>query len=85
MLNQSTLTAVSEFLDSAGWNYSVFLRAYATPCANDTSSEQLIRSALGTHAVVTDIDQVTTEGVLSEVRSALSYSGDCLLYTSRCV
>lgn len=75
-MNQHTLTSVAEFLDDAGWNYSVFLRSYTTPPTEGASSEQLIRSALGSTAVIGRIEAVTPVEVVSEVRTSISYAGD---------
>jgi hypothetical protein len=75
-MNQHTLTSVAEFLNSAGWNYSVFLRSYTTLLPVGASSEQLIRAAWGSAAVIDRIETVTPTEVVSEVRSSISYVGD---------
>ena len=75
-MNQQTLTSVAEFLNAAGWNYTVFLRSYTTTSLVGASSEQLIRNALGSRAVVERIQTVSPTEVLSEIRSSIGYAGD---------
>ena len=75
-MNQHTLSSVADFLDDAGWNYSVYLRSYATSPTEGASSKQLIRSALGSTAVIDRIEAVTPVEVVSEVRTSISYAGD---------
>ena len=75
-MNQHTLSSVADFLDDAGWNYSVFLRSYTTSPIAGASSEQLIRVALGEAAVIDRIESVTPVEVVSAVRSSISYAGD---------
>lgn len=75
-MNQDTLSAIAYFLDGVGSNYTVFLRVYTTPMIVGLSSEQLIRNALGSGAVVEGFQEVTPPEVVSEVTSCMTYVGD---------
>jgi hypothetical protein len=75
-MNQAALSELSEFLNAAGWNYSVFLHAYATPNRPGLSPEQLVCEALGESAVVGDVADETLANVLSEFKASVSYAGD---------
>lgn len=75
-MNQNALSALAEFLNAAGWNYSVFLRCYGAPFGASVSSEAVIHSALGTTAVVGGCREVTPAEALAEIRESLTYAGD---------
>lgn len=75
-MNQEPLSSIAEFLNEAGWNYSVFLKAYTTSFATGTSSEQIVRSAIDNSALIEDIKTVTVPEVLSEIESSITYPGD---------
>ncbi|QWT47425.1 hypothetical protein [Azospira inquinata] len=75
-MNQDALSALAEFLNAAGWNYSVFLQSYGTPFAASVSSEVVIHSALGATAVVGGCSEVTPAEALAEVKESLTYAGD---------
>ena len=75
-MNQHALTSVAEFLNDAGWNYSVFLRSYTTSFGVGASSEQRIHAALSDAAVIDRIEKVTSAEAVCEVKSSISYAGD---------
>jgi hypothetical protein len=75
-MNQHCLSAMASFLNSASWNYSVFLQSYNASKSVDSDSRDLIRSALGDDAVVDRLLPVTPEAVIAEVTSSLCYAGD---------
>lgn len=75
-MNQEALSALAEFLNAVGWNYSVFLQSYGAPFAASVSSEVVIHNALGATAVVGGYREVTPAEALAEVRESLTYAGD---------
>lgn len=75
-MNQNLLSAVTDFLNATGWNYSVFLRCYLTPRLQDETSQELIRNAVGKGVVVGEIHAVSQEEAIVEITSALSFAGD---------
>ena len=75
-MNPEPLSSIAEFLNAAGWNYSVFLHAYALPSVAGTPPEQIIANALGSTVVVADLKVVTAPEVVSEVGASISYAGD---------
>ncbi|HEX4330109.1 MAG TPA: hypothetical protein VH105_25190, partial [Burkholderiales bacterium] len=75
-MNQDTLSKVADTLNKDGWNYTVFLRTFTAPFSLGTSSEQLIRNALGTNVTIAGLKQVSLSEVLSEIEPSISYAGD---------
>lgn len=75
-MTQDAFSALAEFLNASGWNYSVFLRCYGAPLAASVSSEAVIHSALGNTAVVGGCREVTPAEALAEIRESLTYVGD---------
>jgi hypothetical protein len=76
MLNPRTLDAITECLNAAGWNYTVFLRSYEAGIAHGDSAERIVQKVLGPEALVDSAGEVTTAEMLAEVRDSLSYVGE---------
>ncbi len=75
-MDQNVLSAIADFLNAGGLNYTVFLRAYSTPHGASEESSQLISDALGKQVVVRWLGDVSSDEVISEIMDALSYPGD---------
>jgi hypothetical protein len=75
-MNQTTLSAMADFLNQGGLNYTVFLRAYSMRHMADQGSSQLISHALGKPVVIREIGDVSTEAMVSDITDCLSYAGD---------
>ena len=45
-MNREVLADLKRFFDKAGWNYTVFLRAFVAPTASGQTSEQIIKATL---------------------------------------
>ena len=75
-MNPQTLAAIVGLLNEGGWNYSVFLQEFPAQLKIGMSSQQLVQAALGSSAVVEQVQQVTPQQVLAEVEASLAYAGD---------
>jgi hypothetical protein len=72
-MNPHPLAAMADFLDTTGYNYSVFLQAYRIGSKHAEPVQEAVARALGNKVVLGDIRSVTPTEVACEVRAAFCY------------
>lgn len=75
-MHHDVFSALANYLNASGLNYSVFLRLYKVSHGEHASSNEVITAALGEQTVIGNCIDVTSEEALSEIRESLSYAGD---------
>ena len=70
-----SLEDIAEFLNTNGWNYTVFLMCYEGPSSLHADLDSAVGRLVGSEVVVEDLGQVEEAELLAEVASCLSFVG----------
>jgi RNA binding exosome subunit len=75
-MEQRILTEMAELLNSDGWNYSVFLKAYSGATESASNISDIVNALIGNGIAVDEVRDVDATEVTEEVSRSLGYVGN---------